>query len=261
MLLQAYLPNQGDGWQYTLGFLSASSRARRMQEGLGAYLSLIQTLGLRTAELHRAFATRSRQPGVRARAVHRAGHAGLDGARASRRPSDDLRAAQERAARRRWRAPDDACSRCIDALRRAAGHGAQDPPPRRLPPRPGAGRQQRLRDHRLRGRAGAHARRERARKHSPLRDVAGMLRSFSYAQMVALRDRAEQRIASAARATGRRRRARPSSQAYGVERGRSRGGLLALAEIEKLLYELRYELSQPPRLAARAAARRARRTG
>ena len=73
------------------------------------------------------------------------------------------------------------------------------PLPRRLPPRPGAVHRQGLRDHRLRGRAGALARPSGALKRSPLRDVAGMLRSFHYARA--------RRAAQRPRARGRRRAA------------------------------------------------------
>src|SRR5262249_35042424 len=62
LLLQAYLPNQGDGWKYTLGFLERYLESAGKQEGLGAYLSLVQTLGARTAQLHRAFARHSGDP-------------------------------------------------------------------------------------------------------------------------------------------------------------------------------------------------------
>jgi len=93
------------------------------------------------------------------------------------------------------------------------------------------------------------------RKHSPLRDVAGMLRSFSYAKwsarkqhepLTGVRDdgldawEAEVRqafIATYAEAT------RGSGLYASFEDVQ---GLLALFELEKVLYELRYEINNRP---------------
>ncbi len=87
---------------------------------------------------------------------------------------------------------------------------------------------------------------QRREKHSPLKDVAAMLRSFSYA------------AAASARETGRPASAGPAREAFlegylGVARGASflpKGELfrtlLEALEFEKLLYELRYELNNRP---------------
>jgi len=103
-----------------------------------------------------------------------------------------------------------------------------------------------------------HTIEQRRAKQSPLRDVAGMLRSFSYVEHSALRSVAhdevefaklgplarawteEVRVAflSAYEAEARRTSASPS-----LTPGR---GLLGLFELEKALYELRYELSNRP---------------
>ena len=86
------------------------------------------------------------------------------------------------------------------------------------------------------------------RKHSPLRDVAGMLRSFSYAASVAgLSSAARRRAVSATKAAflrGWRAAARdtgllPSSEA-------DARAMLDVLELEKTLYELRYELQMRP---------------
>ena len=93
--------------------------------------------------------------------------------------------------------------------------------------------------------------RERRRKRSPLRDVAGMLRSFAYA---ALGERAaRRRPAGAGRLGGARARAVPRRLPAGGRpppaagrRARRSSQLLALFELEKALYELRYELDNRP---------------
>ena len=72
--------------------------------------------------------------------------------------------------------------RCSTALLQRQPH----PRARRLPPRPGAVDGPRLRHHRLRGRAGAAARRSGGSSARPPADVAGMLRSFHYAAYAAL---------------------------------------------------------------------------
>ncbi|HEV2430118.1 MAG TPA: maltose alpha-D-glucosyltransferase, partial [Burkholderiales bacterium] len=61
-LLQSYVPNQGDGWSYTLAYLERFLKAPRADEPHGAYLTLVQTLATRTAELHCALATPSGNP-------------------------------------------------------------------------------------------------------------------------------------------------------------------------------------------------------
>jgi len=90
---------------------------------------------------------------------------------------------------------------------------------------------------------------ERRQKRSPLRDVAGMLRSFAYAASAApmLRDvevppdfeqRAREEFLTGYRATVDSSLLPPSEQA--IER------LLSVFELEKAVYELRYELDNRP---------------
>ncbi|HEV7477904.1 MAG TPA: putative maltokinase, partial [Burkholderiales bacterium] len=233
MLLQAYLPNQGDGWQYTLGFLQRYLESAGTQEGLGAYLSLIQTLGVRTAELHRAFTTRSGDPAFEPEPF-------------------TAQDAQEWKARVRQEAEstfallkedqfDDA--RKGRLLARIASCAAPKKP---------ALKTRHHGDYHLgqvllanndfviidfEGEPGrTHA--ESRRKRSPLRDVAGMLRSFSYARWSA--SDKDNPVLDDWEAQTRR----AFLGAYGVDDDQR--GLLALAEIEKLLYELRYELANRP---------------
>jgi maltose alpha-D-glucosyltransferase/alpha-amylase len=60
-LLQAFVMNQGDGWDYTVNYLTRFLEERRTDVAMaedvhGAYLELVKTLATRTAELHRALA-------------------------------------------------------------------------------------------------------------------------------------------------------------------------------------------------------------
>jgi maltose alpha-D-glucosyltransferase/alpha-amylase len=99
---------------------------------------------------------------------------------------------------------------------------------------------------------------QRRMKHSPLRDVAGMLRSFDYARWSAvLRDTYADadRARVAPLAQGWVREARETFLRAYDEGTRGSGlfasfgevqGLIALFELEKALYELRYELGNRP---------------
>ena len=102
---------------------------------------------------------------------------------------------------------------------------------------------------------------ERRRKHSPLRDVAGMLRSFDYARHTALQQAAQHagevaKLAPVTAAWLQEARAefldayREEAVAAGLyvnnEAFDAQQPLLALFEIEKALYELRYELANRP---------------
>jgi maltose alpha-D-glucosyltransferase/alpha-amylase len=91
---------------------------------------------------------------------------------------------------------------------------------------------------------------ERRAKQSPLRDVAGMLRSFNYARWSALRRAAQNagelaRLDAEARDWERETRAAfldGYAAALAPEAGPVDPQLLRLFEIEKAFYELRYEL-------------------
>ena len=122
-------------------------------------------LGVRTAELHRAFATPGGGAAFEPEPTTRAD---LDAWVAQARETAQARA--RHAGRRPERVPE-AQRADAAALRRPAGRdprphrraaarpgGDQDPLPRRLPPRPSAGRRRRLHDRGLRGRARPRAR-------------------------------------------------------------------------------------------------------
>ena len=69
-LLQGYVSNQGDGWTHTLNYLDQFLERRNpdeqtlvdAQELHGGYLALLRTLGRRTGELHQALASTSGDP-------------------------------------------------------------------------------------------------------------------------------------------------------------------------------------------------------
>jgi maltose alpha-D-glucosyltransferase/alpha-amylase len=103
-----------------------------------------------------------------------------------------------------------------------------------------------------------HSLEERRAKQSPLRDVAGMLRSFSYVEHSALRSVAHDeveyaKLAPLARAWALEVRTAFLSAYHETTRGAELypelhpgRGLLGLFELEKALYELRYELGNRP---------------
>ena len=103
-----------------------------------------------------------------------------------------------------------------------------------------------------------HSLEQRRAKHSPLRDVAGMLRSFNYVEHSALRDVAHNEVewaklaplahawaaeVRAAFLSAYDAQARAASLYESLQLGH---GLLGLFELEKALYELRYELGNRP---------------
>jgi maltose alpha-D-glucosyltransferase/alpha-amylase len=101
---------------------------------------------------------------------------------------------------------------------------------------------------------------ERRRKHSPLRDVAGMLRSFSYAAAIALDEAISDRPADRVRAAAHMARwERETAAAFLTAYARAVRGassypsdpvdvarLIDLFVLEKALYEVRYELGSRP---------------
>jgi maltose alpha-D-glucosyltransferase / alpha-amylase len=270
-LLQAYVANEGDGWAHTVDYLERYLEGRRTatepppEDVHGGHLALVHTLGVRTAELHAALATPSGDPAfdpepvtsgdlaewkqhVRTEAL--ATLDALDTARAGL-PAPERDEAQALAERRgRLAEKIDACGAPGSGLVKTRYHGDYHLGQVLLakndfviidfegePARPLA---------------------ERREKHSALRDVAGMLRSFSYARWTALRSvaQAEDEVARLA----------PLGAAWEVDvRGTflrayddtARGaglypsfeavrGLLELFELEKAFYELRYEMANRP---------------
>ncbi|MGH8740751.1 MAG: putative maltokinase, partial [Burkholderiales bacterium] len=241
-LLQAYLPNQGDGWSYTLDYLERflETQLGAPEENHGAYLLLIHTLATRTAELHRAFAIMSGDavfdPEPLAEADVAAWKASV------RKEAEETLAlvkSNELIERRqRLLALIDSCAAPRGPALRTRHHGDYHLGQVLVanndffiidfegePSRP-------LEDSR--------------RKHSPLRDVAGMLRSFSYAKWTATRtgslDAWEQQTRKAFLSAY-----DAATQGSGLfESFADVQGLLRLFELEKALYELRYEFNNRP---------------
>ncbi len=240
-LLQAFVANQGDGWSYTLDYLERYLETQRGTDaGHGGYLVLMQTLATRTAELHRALAIRSGDPAFDPVPL---GSEDVEEWKAAVRAEaeDTLRLLRSDALsekRSELFALIDACAAPRGPALKIRHHGDfhlgqvlvtsndfmiidfEGEPSRPL----------------------SHSR----RKHSPLRDVAGMLRSFSYAKWTATQTgaldawEAETRHAFLASYLA----AMKGSGLF--ESFEDVAGLLRLFELEKALYELRYEFNNRP---------------
>ncbi|HEY3849735.1 MAG TPA: maltose alpha-D-glucosyltransferase [Steroidobacteraceae bacterium] len=272
-MLQAYIANQGDGWTWSLEYLRRHLEEHRtapagdlppmnMHE---AYLALVRVLAVRTAELHRALATPTGDPAFEPQPITRA----------------DLEAYKQRATDEAKNALGLLKSRLNDLAgadreRADAILGARDEILKRIATCVAAepkGTKIRIHgDYHLgqvlltrndfilidfEGEPG-HSLEERRAKQSPLRDVAGMLRSFSYVEHSALRSVAHDDVELAKLAPlARNWTAEVRSAFLAAYEGAARGtslydalmpgtGLLGLFELEKALYELRYEIGNRP---------------
>ncbi|TVP80288.1 maltose alpha-D-glucosyltransferase [Thioalkalivibrio sp.] len=268
-LLQGYVPNQGDGWSYSIDYLTRSFEdCMTRPEGLsvephGDYEHLMRTLGRRTGELHVALAQPAADPAF---APEPMGSGDLDAW--GNRVRDDVHTTLDMLAGRREglsEAVRPAAERLLEA-RESFVQRVEE-----LTQLPVQAVKTRYHGDYHLGQVlltendfviidfeGEPARpiEERRIKHSPLRDVAGMLRSFSYAGAVALANgtaerpadrerllphlREWEKAAAAAFVGGYREAAAgcPSSPADIAAADR----LTDLFVMEKALYELRYEL-------------------
>jgi maltose alpha-D-glucosyltransferase/alpha-amylase len=273
-VLQTFVRNQGDAWTMTLDALKREldtlallpeSEMPSLEEVFGSYLQYARILGQRTAELHRAFAMPTNDSAFATEPFT------LDDVRAV---ADDARAWAERAFRAlgngRGQAADgaavatlrsrqDECLAVIELL-------VQDPV--------GAIKSRVHGDYHLgqvlivqqdvmivdfEGEPSRPAEARRA-KSSPLRDVAGMLRSFAYAAETGAREvasRFAEKEALAAAVTARWRALAESTflDAYEesargspawVEDAETRRRLLRLHLLSKALYEIDYEANNRP---------------
>jgi maltose alpha-D-glucosyltransferase/alpha-amylase len=269
-LLQAYVSNQGDAWNYTLEYVARFLDTQRAATELppdvhGAYLALIQTLGTRTAELHKALATQTGDPAFDPEPAR-----AEDYAEWKRRLQEEVAATFDLLGRRVDQLPAPIATEARAFLERREQVMARVNA-LALP----AGTVLKTRHHGdyhlgqvliskndfiITDFEGEPARtlEERRRKHTPLRDVAGMLRSFSYAAAGALAKAAESpddinklgplaadwemqaRTAFLTAYDEAARAARIYAKREDMEM------LLAFLELEKALYELRYELNNRP---------------
>jgi trehalose synthase-fused probable maltokinase len=237
-LLYAFVPNHGDGWEYLTGVL------RESPEPPPEALARLERLGHRVGELHRVLASDETDPAFAPEPIHQedlqrwsssiVGELGVTLALASSRfpeLADRQDALTERAKSMASLTPSGQKIRQHGDLHLGQALWTGD-------------------DWMVIDFEGEPARPYTARrqKHTPLRDVAGMLRSFSYAASVA------------GLATAARRRAVSLSKAAFLRGWKDaiRGtGLLPASdadvrtildvlELEKTLYELRYELQMRP---------------
>jgi maltose alpha-D-glucosyltransferase/alpha-amylase len=272
-MLQAYVANQGDGWTYSLEYVQRHLEQYRTTpagdalpvNAHEAYLTLIRVLAVRTAELHRALARPTADAAFSPLALSRADiDAYRQRALEEARQALDLLAANLEAVPAADRERANAVLARRDQIMTRIEACAKSPP---------QGMKIRIHgDYHLgqvlvtrndfviidfEGEPG-HSLEQRRAKHSPLRDVAGMMRSFGYVQQSALRSVAHNeteaaRLAPLARAWEVEVRAaflsaydaaaRDAALYDSVQPGQ---GMLGLFELEKALYELRYEIGNRP---------------
>ncbi|HEX7238273.1 MAG TPA: maltose alpha-D-glucosyltransferase [Gammaproteobacteria bacterium] len=276
-LVQAAVRNQGDGWKYTLRYLERSlddavARATDGKVGTGdhsSYLLLVRTLAARTADLHRALAVKTGDPSfdpepfTAARVAEWAAAiaAELDATLYSLRARrSDLPVAPREAAGQALAA----APRLRDAIAKHAA-GSTTALAIRLHGDYHLGQVLITKNDfvitDLEGEPGRSLA-ERRRKHTVVKDLAAMGRSFDYARVVAAQQFAAKPGSAAAdvrefledwrmqvHAAFRDAYREAIGDSAVLPRDRDEEGRLrALATIERLLYEVRYELGNRPEL-------------
>src|SRR6185369_5569389 len=271
-LLQAFVANQGDGWDFTINYLKRFLEDRQSAEASaeyahGAYLALVGVLATRVAQLHAALLTPTDDPAFKPEPIVAADLLAWR-ARVRREAEETLRQlGASEIATDKVRAARDAL------LARAAALDARIDTLTKLEPA-GLGVKQRhhgdihlgqvlvrRNDFLIVDFEGEPARplSERREKSSALRDVAGLLRSFSYARRAVVENgtgaTGDARAAREARLARWEAATRAAFLAAYETAARKAGlmdalaprlPLLQLFEIEKALYELRYELRSRP---------------
>jgi maltose alpha-D-glucosyltransferase / alpha-amylase len=272
-LLQQQISTQGDAWTFTVDQLSRVletfvAKPDEVGDGAGAMVEHMQVLARRVGELHVALGRKTGNPDFDPEPI-----AATDLAEWSAAVADECRATLELMSRRSADWPEALAALAARVVEAApALHERTSAAATSMPP----GWKTRLHgdlhlaqvllmrdDFILIDFEGEPQRplQERRRKHSALRDVAGVLRSFDYARQTALQQTARsaadlERLAPLARRWERRVRA-GFLQAYrevvvagglyaDAQSFDQAGVLLDLFELEKALYELRYEIDNRP---------------
>jgi maltose alpha-D-glucosyltransferase/alpha-amylase len=282
-IMQGFVPNQGDGWSFTLDHLSRYLEDRltrpwspdeedlrdEEEEERGAdefFMSLMRTLGYRTGELHRAFASPTDDEDFAIESVSREELGGWTGeilaelketlSLLERRKDlpEGLRESVERLldARVEFQERIRQVTKMDLDLKKTRHHGDYH-----LGQVLVTGDDFQIIDFEGEPDRPIH---ERRRKHSPLRDVAGMLRSFNYAAHSAVERVSIERMDHIHQTTEWARRWEENVRAAFLEgyEGGSKGcasvpedreharALIDLFTLEKALYEIRYELNNRP---------------
>ncbi len=275
-----FVRNQGDGWQYTTEYLHRELERLRLAANApdatfeledddphGFYLTRAQVLGQRTAEMHKAFAIPTKDPAFAAEPITARDLQGWG--KAVRRQAEAAFSALRHALRRLEAAPK-AEAEALLQQRKACLERI-----RQLTERPVKASKTRLHGDYHLGQVlvaqndfyildfeGEPARplEERRAKTSPLKDVAGMLRSFDYAAWSAVLIQAEFDPNSMEVVLALAERWRQSTEnafleayratiagcvSYPEDEGEARQ-LLELFLLEKALYEICYEAANRP---------------
>jgi maltose alpha-D-glucosyltransferase/alpha-amylase len=272
-LLQSQCTNQGDAWTATVDQLArlletASTDTTAPDEAIAAMAEQLQVLARRVAELHIALARRTGDPAFDPEPATPADVAAWVAA-----VQDECRQTMQQLGRRREPWPGAlneqvaqliAAAPALQTRIAAVATSTPNPLKTRLHGDLHLGQVLLCRnDYLLIDFEGEPQRSfdERRRKHSALRDVAGLLRSFDYARHTALHQVAksanelEQLAPLALRWAQRVRQAFLQTYAEVAVAGglyadaeafAATGPLLELFELEKALYELRYEIDNRP---------------
>jgi len=276
-VLHGYVRNQGDGWTFATDYLARElerhepapepSAAGAEEPGFGLYMPYAEALGRRTGELHATLARAVDDPAFAPEpiddtdlATWRAGvlqeaeeafaaveqaHAGLD---AAQRERADLLLARRLAVTELIESLTDGPVAAWKTRTHGDYHLGQT-----------LVAQDDIYILDFEGEPAGSAE-ERRRKTAPLRDVAGMLRSFDYAAWAALFRTAERTTAAEGERLSLALRWRDAAsarflRAYAAAVAGTRAGpevkteadrLLRLFLLEKALYEIRYEAANPP---------------
>jgi maltose alpha-D-glucosyltransferase/alpha-amylase len=276
-VLFGFVRNQGDGWVQALNYLTrylddalvaSGERSSELPDPDHFFLALARQIGIRTAEMHHALATAGEDdPAFAPEPITRS-----DITEWRRTLEAEAEAMLVRLQRERVRLPERAAGL---AAQLAAARDDFISVIRSLLPDEIAGQKTRIHGDYHLGQTivvqndfyivdfeGEPSRplAERRVKNSPLRDVAGMIRSFDYAAVTAVRRLAETRVAAEPRMaelaeSWRQRAVDGFRAAYRKtmrgcrsypENKKQANNLIAFFTLEKAVYEVSYELANRP---------------